>query len=573
MAEADSTSLVASLIAGRESYYVEFKSAYEISPDGRRPRDLRAVAVDIGETLVAFANADGGDLLIGVEDDGTVTGIPWDENRQLYLVQARKDQILGPDIGGRVERVQLGGQAVLWFRIEAHEGDPVVTASGRCLRRRSDRNEPIPPGEVRLLREHARGELTCEADPRPLARVEDLDLAPVWDLARGLRRRDAPLPGSPSDPLPLLRYWNLVEQRNGQVVLRNAALLLFARDPLRWHANNRLRVRYAVGDGPGVGRELNTREIEIMGPIARILDEGERTLILGLERSTLQGRLFQTETLLPAEALRECLVNAAVHRNYAIQGQAVEVLFLPDRLEFRSPGRLPDAIRLEDLRMERGVHRSRNPIIMRVLRDLGWTRDEGEGIRRIFASMRQVDLSVPDLSVEADTFIVRLSTRSIYDEETRAWLAAYGPFGIRPQDRRLLVALRNAGGRRSVDRLARALGLPFDEVKRALADLDSRGFVWHAARSRTFTLVEPTNVLHERALRRLQAAKLEPTLALRLDLDQVREVLGAREVQRALREVEAWKIADILVPSGPKQWRLGNAFILYAAARGALTAF
>ena len=59
-----------------ESHFREFKSAYEQQPDAVRRRDAKTIAKDVAETLVAFANADGGELLVGVEDNGDITGVP-----------------------------------------------------------------------------------------------------------------------------------------------------------------------------------------------------------------------------------------------------------------------------------------------------------------------------------------------------------------------------------------------------------------------------------------------------------------------------------------------------------------
>src|SRR5690606_22915554 len=120
---------------------------------------------------------------------------------------------------------------------------------------------------------------------------------------------------------------------------------------------------------------------------------------------------------------------------------------------------------------------------------------------RIFGSMRQVELHEPELEEHADTFTVRLSTRSLHDEATQAWMASYGPFGLQPAERRYVVALRRAGGRLSIDKLARQLDESFDQVKDALEGLERRAFVWHPKRSRAYRLVEPFNVLHERVYR------------------------------------------------------------------------
>ena len=58
-----------------ESHFREFKTAWEGRPDNKKPRLTKKICEDIAEALVSFANADGGEILIGVEDDGTVTGV------------------------------------------------------------------------------------------------------------------------------------------------------------------------------------------------------------------------------------------------------------------------------------------------------------------------------------------------------------------------------------------------------------------------------------------------------------------------------------------------------------------
>src|SRR5438105_945206 len=107
MIDHDTEALVRAIIAGGESYYQEFKSAWAFSPDGRAPRDIKEVARNIGEAIVAFGNSDGGDLLVGVEDSGTITGLPWDEDKLNYLAQAPHHQVKGEDLGVLVKQVTI----------------------------------------------------------------------------------------------------------------------------------------------------------------------------------------------------------------------------------------------------------------------------------------------------------------------------------------------------------------------------------------------------------------------------------------------------------------------------------
>jgi ATP-dependent DNA helicase RecG len=562
----DAVRIVKTLAAVGESYYVDFRSAWSYGPDGRAPRDAREIAEDICTTIVAFANADGGDLIVGVEDDGGITGVPHDEPRLRYLL-AWQQQVAerGEGVAVRTFNVEVDGHRVLLFRV-GPSSMVTTTSDGRCLMRRGTRSVPVPPREVERRRAAVLGDRYFESEPVPAATLADLD----WELIRGaLRERSTNNSSSLErfDDVALLRYWNLIEQRNGSVVLVRAALLLFAKEALRWHPNNRIRIRRVHGDQPGYGRDLRTYEREYVGPVARLLVAASSELVQTLERESRQDQLFSTSTILPRGAVEECLVNAVVHRNYAIEGQAVEILLFPDRVEFKSPGQLPEPVTIADLEAQRGVHRSRNPVMMRVLRDLGWTRDQGEGMARIFGSMRQVELHEPELEEIGDTFIVRLSTRSVYDAQTQAWIASYGPFGLQPEERRYVVALRQDGGRLSIDKLARQLGESFDQVKAALTRLEQRCLVWHPKRSRSYQLVEALNVPHERVYRLFVEAGIEPASGVVLSRDEVARVAGSNDQQTTSTLIDQWKQAGILAPAGAKRFKLGPSFLAYLAQR------
>lgn len=560
----DFESVARAILAGGESYYAEFKTCWEYGPEDKKPRDITEVARDIGQAVAGFANSEGGDLLVGVEDAGRPTGVPWEAERLDYLLQAPRHQIKleegAGQIGVRVYEVTLDGYRTLLFRIAEYAGPPVVTADGRCVWRRGVAFEPVPPAEIERKRRRRRGDTAYETESVPEATLQDIDLALV---RRGSRLRTFP-PGEHD----MLRYWNLVDVRNGTVILRRAALLLFAREPLRWHPNNRIRIRRLVAPTEGFGRHLGTRETDVLGPIAKALPEAIDRLRRQFEVDTRQENLFTTTQLLPREAVEECIVNAVAHRNYAIDGSAVEVVIYPDRVEFKSPGGLPEPIRVEDLLKRRGVHRSRNPVIMRVLRDLGWSRDQGEGMRRIFGAVSQVELHEPELEEMADTFIVRLSTRSLYDDRTRGWLAAYGPFGLEPHERRYLVQLQKAKGSLSSDRLARAVSESFDETKNSLVRLERKGFVWHATKGRTYHLVAPLSVPHELALRALHQRSVVIGVQTILDRQELRTILSPPDDRSFEDLVARWKESGVLVPGGKGRWKLGPSFLAYSHQRG-----
>ena len=579
MATSGAQDIARELIVQGRSYYVELVSAVRLSPEGRVARDLQDIARDIGEAIVAFANSDGGDLLVGVEESGQVTGIPYDGDKLLYLVQAPKYQVEAPDFGVRVHEVMLDDRRVLLFRVVGTSSTIAVTAEGRCLWRKDDASRPVAPHEIERRRDEHRGDTHDEAEPVPRATLDDIAFPPhprIDELMRTFR----------DDRELVLRYWNLVEGRNGHLVLKRAALLLFAREPLRWHPNNRVRLRRILGEDPGYGADKRTRESEHLGPIVPLIGAVKAALRTSLEvERRLDGHFVVSHTL-PEQAVDECLLNALVHRNYAIEGNAIEVLVYPDRVEFHSPGALPRPLTLDDLRRQNGAHRARNPLIMRVLRDLRETRDEGEGMRRIFGAMSQVELHEPQLEERADTFIVRLSTRSRYNEDTQSWLASYGPFGLQPRHRKYVIALREAsytapsarraGGRKggfprrtghSIDRLARQLGESFDVTRQALAELEELGLVWHRARSRAYHLVEPFNVPSERFYRLLtgESSVVEPDATF--THDGLVSLLHSPGAAAARRDIDSLQAMGALEPAGRGKWRLGPSFRAYLVQR------
>ena len=110
----------------------------------------------------------------------------------------------------------------------------------------------------------------------------------------------------------------------------------------------------------------------------------------------------------PLDAVREAVVNAVVHRDYAREGTDVEVSLYEDRLEVISPGRLPNSVTVEKMR-EGVVRVARNQLLKEILRDYRYIDPQERGVRnRIIKSMRQHNGTEPDLEEQDDRFVVRL---------------------------------------------------------------------------------------------------------------------------------------------------------------------
>src|SRR5690349_11694720 len=118
-----------------ESHFREFKSAFEGAPDAKLARPLKDLMVDVARTLVGFANADGGELLIGVEDDGSVTGVPHAEVAGLLAAPTTHVHADTPLPTPRAAVATVAGKKVVYFAISKGTRFVHLTADGRCLKR------------------------------------------------------------------------------------------------------------------------------------------------------------------------------------------------------------------------------------------------------------------------------------------------------------------------------------------------------------------------------------------------------------------------------------------------------
>ena len=224
----------------------------------------------------------------------------------------------------------------------------------------------------------------------------------------------------------------------------------------------------------------------IEGNLPTVLDQA-RTEVGGLLRrpSRLMGTRFQEMPEYPDFAWREAMHNAVAHRDYAIQGAGTEIWMFEDRMEVVSAGAFPEGVTLEQvLRLER-VHRSRNPRIVRVLVDLGYAKDQGEGIPRMFAEMEDAFLPRPVVEVQGQQVMVTLRNTSTLTAADRRFVAGLGDAELsRGEFRALLMAYR----RDRVDnaRLRAVMGLDTlaaSQLLRGLRDRDLLTLYSHGAAS------------------------------------------------------------------------------------------
>jgi len=182
----------------------------------------------------------------------------------------------------------------------------------------------------------------------------------------------------------------------------------------------------------------------------------------------------------PEVACREALVNAVAHRDYLIEGLPIEILVFDDRLEIKSPGALLATVSLDALRNLKRPHESRNVMIARVLRELGYMREMGEGVGRMFYTMREFDLIDPEFKVESDSFSVNLHHKSVFSPKDLEWLRGYSDFDLTKNEQRVVLLGRD-GHFLSTNEIIKTTGIIDTEDFRALYENMSRkGIIYNA---------------------------------------------------------------------------------------------
>ena len=379
------------LILG-ESHFREFKSAVEGRPGNKKPRLTKSICADIGEALVSFSNADGGAVLIGVEDDGTITGIPHKEEEiqtMLHAINSHvyKDQQLPLN---NASKLVLEDKIILYFSVNKGTTMIYQLPDGRCVRRKDRSTMPASIDQIQFERQEIKAR---EYDSQFVdgAIVTDLDLRLLQGIA------DQYIKG-----LSIERYLQqigLAEYAQNGLRLKKAALLLFATDIDRWHPRSQVRILKIKGNKLEAGEKYNVISDDIVkGNIFELILKSWEHLRSYLAYKTEFGTnsKFEQKYIFPEDAVREVILNAIAHRDYSI-ANAIEIYIFNDRMEIKSPGALLSTLTIKNLYELEGSHESRNPLIVSVLRENKLMREIGEGMKRIFSLMQEQKLEKPEL--------------------------------------------------------------------------------------------------------------------------------------------------------------------------------
>lgn len=357
-------------------------------------KSSRILPKQLSDIISAFANAEGGDIVIGVSDKKReIEGIDFVENNKLNDFINAPRQFCRPTPTYEynfMDVVNMNGDQdrLLVLHIEPELERIIYTQNDSVFLRNGDRTCEMKGEDLRAL-EYSKGLRRYEDEIHHDATLEDLD----EDLLTLYKSRLGALHLSNEE---LLNARGFMKAKEGVLYLTKGAVLLFGKNTIRLCPHCRLRfVRYE-GKERGVGINANIeKDVNFDCAIPRIMEKTKEFISHVLREFTSLNpatSLFETTPEYPEFAWTELLVNAVTHREYAMEGAYIQVDMFDDRIEVVSPGGLPNAVTVENILYTRF---SRNPRIARAMSDLGWVRELNEGVRRIYKEMRASFLKEP----------------------------------------------------------------------------------------------------------------------------------------------------------------------------------
>jgi ATP-dependent DNA helicase RecG len=381
-------------------------------------------------------------LLVGVEDSGEVSGT--EEFSALAIEQLRTapSSHVHPDTplaSVQAAIVNVSGKRCLYFRISKSTRGIVLTSDGRCLQRSDLESVPVAPKQIEFDRREQKSR-EYDRDFIDGASLADLDGDLIGIISEQIS------PGMSKEKC--LQYLGLADYDPGTGLrLRRGALLLFAQQVERWHPRSQVRTMRVNGTTLGTGASYNVlSDTTARGSVTSIIEKAWETLRPHLVQTKLdESARFQVTYMYPEIACREALVNAVAHRDYSDEGRGVEIYVFDDRIEVKNPGGLLSSVSIGSLLEMKGVHESRNTYVARALREFGYMRELGEGMRRIFDLMQSNELAPPHLSSDEDSFSIQLSHKPMYSSDEILWLEQYERFSLNAAEKAIALLGRKGG--------------------------------------------------------------------------------------------------------------------------------
>ena len=347
---------------------------------------------DLANEIASFANANGGVIVVGVTDNGEIEGFNKYGLNKLNECQKVVTNYLKTTPNYRIELINIENNKkekdiIVLFHIEPSMNTVVRNNKDEVYLRQGDSSIKLNAEQIRSL-EYDRKERNFELEILNGTSINDIDI----DVVNIYKNR---IGASELSNEQVLKSRGFLVEKEGNLHLTKAGMLLFGKNPFIYLPNARVRVLKFDGTDFQIGADMNIIKDRTFDKcLYRILDEAKEFINSQLREFTHlnPNGIFETVPEYPEFAWYEGLVNAVTHRDYSNMGEYITVKMFDDRLEILSPGKLGGFVTLENMQTERY---SRNPQIARVLNEFGIVRELNEGVKRIYKEMRKFYLKDP----------------------------------------------------------------------------------------------------------------------------------------------------------------------------------
>ena len=378
--------------------------------------DCKSIQIDpktLAVPIVAFANADGGVIAIGISDKSRkIEGVDQYTEKINELLRVPLD-FCNPSVPVICTYLPCKDKEgnenhILLMEIPASSSLHTNQAD-EAFMRVGDKSRKLTFNErVQLM--YDKGERYYEDTAVYGATIDDIDLDTVAEYAK--------MVGYSKTPLQYLRENNgfVTTNKKGEEDISTACILLFGKNPQKFFPRARTRFIRYEGVDEKVGAEMNvikdvTFESTILNQVKRTIEFIETQV---REHTFLgQHAQFVTKRDYPEFVIQEMTVNACCHRAYNIKGTEIQIKMFDDRLVFESPGKLPGQVKPNNIRH---THFSRNPKIAAFLKAYHYVKEFGEGFDRICREQEANGANVP--SFRTDEFILKITVPKVNEKVT-----------------------------------------------------------------------------------------------------------------------------------------------------------
>lgn len=455
------------ILSMQEGQFYERKSA-RIQPD------------DLVKEIVGFANASGGLIAIGIENNGEVTGFQTLGAKSIdSFIEAPSLLLRNSPVRAKFRRIpainSMGSRdEILVIDVDPSVNHVVVCNNGEAYLRINDKNIRFSYEQRRNL-EFDKGQRFFEDEVVRGSSFDDVDL----DLLTEYQNKLGVQVSTPVEILEARRF--LIDGH-----LTNAGVLLFAKNPTKYLPNARLRFLRYEGKESMTGQSFNVvKEITIEEPLHRMIQTARdvvRSQLRDFQYLDAKTGMFSIMPEYPEFAWFEGIVNALTHRDYSIRGDHVRVSMFDNRLEIFSPGKLPNIVTLQNMQYTRY---SRNPRIAKVLLEFGWVKELNEGVKRIYLEMEQAFLNSPTYSEPNSNAVLLVLENNILNRVVRLTdqlqeRLTEEVFTNLHEDERIVLQIAFMTGKVTVKDISIKIGRSKYYTSSLLKKLTEKGFlIWH----------------------------------------------------------------------------------------------